>query len=816
MNSNKIKITGPHFINKHSLFYKHFYIFLFLILIFSQSFSQTQLLSSLRTNFNNYAEKWAQEKMYVHTNKSFYVAGEIIWLKIYDVDANFHKPIDVSKIAYIEIINKDLKPVLQGKISLKDGKGNGSFFLPFSLSSGNYKMRAYTNWMKNFSPNYYFEKDITIINTLKKLGADPVDEAQKYDIQFFPEGGNLVDGMESKIAFRVTDQNGKGVDCTGAIVDKNNNPIVRFQSQKFGIGNFMFTPVMDSQYRAVIKLNNSKAILTEIPEIHKYGYTLSLIDLDSDHIKATIRTNAKIDNPFIYLLVHTRQQLKLAEMLVLQNGEANFIIKKESLADGISTITLFNNNKQPVCERLYFKKPLSQLSLKLDTDLDEYGLRKKVNFNILAEDENKHPIGADLSMAVFLEDSLQTVDRMDITSYFWLCSELKGTIESPAYYFQNKGKEVDSDIDNLMLTHGWRRFKWEDILNSNAAPGFEFLPEYEGQIITGKITDKKTGLPIADLNTILSVPGDQFVLSTAVSNEEGKIQFDLKNFYGRNEVILQANNPSDTNYRIDISTPYSDKFSETKFPKLSLNETVAEPLLAHSINTQVENSYFSDNLQKFKIPAEALDTTAFFGKPDNGYLLDNYTRFTTMEEVMREIVKNIFVNKQRGRFHINMLSFPSDRFFDKDPLVLLDGVPFFDQNKIFALDPLKVKKVELMNRQFFLGPIDFNGIVSYTTFKGDLGGTQLDPNAVIIEYEGLQLEREFYSPVYDTPQKTQSRMPDARTVLYWSPDILTNKEGRKQLNFYTSDKQGKYIVFVQGTTADGRFGSQVLRFDVAK
>ena len=114
-------------------------------------------------------------------------------------------------------------------------------------------------------------------------------------------------------------------------------------------------------------------------------------------------------------------------MLVLQNGEANFIIKKESLADGISTITLFNNNKQPVCERLYFKKPLSQLSLKLDTDLDEYGLRKKVNFNILAEDENKHPIGADLSMAVFLEDSLQTVDRMDITSYFWLCSELKGT-----------------------------------------------------------------------------------------------------------------------------------------------------------------------------------------------------------------------------------------------------------------------------------------------------------------------------------------------------------------------------------------------------
>lgn len=795
---------------------KRILIFSFLLLAFSGSFCQTEVLNNLKSGFKRYNDKFFREKIFIHTNKSFYTAGEIVWFKAYTVDASFHKPVDLSKIAYIEIINKDLKPVMQAKISLKEGIGNGSFILPMSFNSGSYKIRAYTNWMKNFSPDYFFEKDLTIVNTLKKLGPAPSADKQKYDIQFFPEGGNLVDGIESKVAFRVTDQNGKGVDCKGSITDQDNNIVVNFESQKFGIGQFLFTPAITKKYNAIVRLSDNNATVADIPQVYDHGYTLQLEDLDSTHIKVAVRTNGHPDNEAVYLLAHTRQQVKIAEMLILKNGSAAFVAGKKDLGDGISQFTLFNNNKQPVCERLYFKRPTSQLVINTGTDQDEYGARKKVKVNIFSQDEKNIPVKADLSVSVFLEDSLESAGEDDISSYLLLSSDLNGNIESPGYYFKNTGPQADQALDNLMLTHGWRRFKWEDVIG-NQAPSFEFVPEYEGHIITGKITEKKSGLPVENITAYLTAPGEQYQLGGSVSDKEGKIQFDIKKFFATPEIIVQAGeNQKDSIYRIDIFTPFSDKFSESRFPVFSLSENLQDPLLSHSISTQVQNTYYADNLQKFIAPPETLDSTAFYGQPDKKYFLDDYTRFSTMEEVMREYVEAILVKKQRGKFHINMMDFTWHDFFNTDPLVLLDGLPVFDLDKIFAFDPLKVKKVELVNREYFLGPIAASGIISYSTYKGDLAGFQLDPNAVILEYEGLQLEREFYSPVYDSPKQVQSRMPDYRTVLYWSPDANTNQNGRKQLSFYTSDKPGKYILFIQGITADGKSGSQLIKFEVTK
>ncbi|HXB45605.1 MAG TPA: hypothetical protein VNV85_16175 [Puia sp.] len=787
----------------------------FLLFVFYSGFCQREELSNIKSAFEKYSSKFLHEKVFVHTDKSFYTAGEIVWFKLYTVEASFHKPSDLSKIAYIEILNSDLKPVLQAKISLKEGIGNGSLFIPLWLNSGAYKIRAYTNWMKNFSPDYYFEKDLTIVNTLKKLGPARENEDLKYDVQFFPEGGNLVDGIESKVAFRVTDQNGKGIDCKGSITDQDNNTVVDFGSQKFGIGQFLFTPVITKKYKAIVRLGDNNAVVAEIPQVYDHGYTLQLADLDSVHIKAVIRTNGHPDNEAVYLLVHTRQMIRVAEILILKNGSAAFVVNKNDLGDGISQFTIFNNNKQPLCERLYFKRPSSRLLINANTDQDEYGLRKKINVNIFSQDEKLIPAKANMSVSVFLEDSLQSADEVDISSYLLLSSDLVGNVESPSYYFKTTGTQNDQAIENLMLTHGWRRFKWEEVFNSQA-PSFEFAPEYEGHIITGKITDKKSGSPVEDITAYLTAPGEHYQLGAALSDRQGKIQFDIKKFFNTSEVIVQAvENQKDSIYRIDIFTPFSEKFAESKFPVFNPSENLQDLLLSRSVSTQVLNTYQSDNLQKFVAP-ETQDSTAFYGQPDKKYFLDDYTRFSTMEEVMREYVTGILVKKQRGKFHINMLDETWRVFFNNDPMVLLDGLPVFDLDRIFALDPLKVKKVELISHQYFLGPIGANGIISYSSYKGDLAGLQLDPNAVILEYEGLQLQREFYSPVYDTPKQAQTRMPDYRTLLYWSPDVSTNQNGRKQINFYSSDKQGKYILFIEGITPDGKTGSQLVKFDVTK
>ncbi len=141
--------------------------------------------NSLRNTNNNSH----QEKMYVHTDKNFYLAGELLWFKIYNVDGAQYQPADLSKIAYVEILDKDNKPVMQAKIALSNGKGNGSFYLPVSVNSGNYKLRAYTNWMKNFTAASYFEKPLTIVNTLKTLATPAVehDNSNNTTLHFFPE-----------------------------------------------------------------------------------------------------------------------------------------------------------------------------------------------------------------------------------------------------------------------------------------------------------------------------------------------------------------------------------------------------------------------------------------------------------------------------------------------------------------------------------------------------------------------------------------------------------------------------------------------------
>ncbi len=124
------------------------------------------------------------------------------------VNGDDNKPLDVSKAAYVEVLDKDQKSVLQAKIALDKGKGNGSLYIPLSFNSGVYRLRAYTNWMKNFDPVYYFEKPITIVNSLKNLNRGAA-LPRNYDLQFFPEGGNLVQGIQSKVAFKIVDQIGK-------------------------------------------------------------------------------------------------------------------------------------------------------------------------------------------------------------------------------------------------------------------------------------------------------------------------------------------------------------------------------------------------------------------------------------------------------------------------------------------------------------------------------------------------------------------------------------------------------------------------------
>jgi len=768
---------------------------------------------SVSEKFDNYRNHVLQEKVFVHTDKAIYFAGEIMWFKIYDVDGSSHKPLDISKVAYAEILDSENKPVLQAKIALKNGSGSGSFVLPFTVNSGSYKFRAYTNWMKNGDPDFFFGKPLNIINTLKTAPANLDQKDGLYDIQFFPEGGNLVTNIESKIGFRVVNQHGRGMNFEGTVVDENNRNMTTFRPLKFGIGNFLLRPEEGHTYKAILKIDN-RVIIRELPVIHAQGYVLSLNEEKSDSIRVSIGERVKlpgVTDSFVYLVVHTRQTKNFAQKIALINGKNDFKICKSLLGEGISHFTLFNWDQQPVCERLFFKMPGQKLEIEIKSGARQFGPRAKVELEIGSRKLDGTPEPAGLSVAVYRHDSVQTVDPADIFSYLWLSSDLKGSIESPEYYFNNPDSSGGKAIDNLMLVNGWSRFRWKDVLTYKT-DSFRFLPEYEGHIIDLKISDIKTGKPANNILAHLSVPGIHYQFYNSTSNSKGQLRFYTRKFYNSGEIIVHTGCQTDSHFRFEVNSPFSGSYSSSVVPGFVIPEKARTEIAEHSIEVQVQNIYCGKAMGHIQEPRT--DSLSFFGKPDLKYFLDAYTRFGTMEEVLKEYVEGVLLHRKRNDFSVQLINVQQHLSFEKEPLVLFDGVPICDFNKVMEYDPLMVRKIEMINQKYYLGENQYDGILSLSTYTGHYNDLNSEANSMIIDYEGLQKQKEFYSPVYETEPQKSSRLPDFRNLLFWSPDVKTDTAGKGGLSFYTSDRVGEYVIVIQGIASDGVSGSRIVPFRV--
>ncbi|MBD2757326.1 hypothetical protein IC230_30920 [Spirosoma sp. BT704] len=783
------------------------------------SFGQSPAsVGTLVQPFDTYRRQALPEKLFVHTDQSFYLTGETLWFKVYYVDGTFHQPVDLSKVAYLELLDQQGAPVLQTKVTLSSSGGNGTFFLPSSVNSGTYRLRAYTNWMKNFDAAYFFEKKLTIVNPFKRLGLPLLRETANYDIQFFPEGGNLVQGIFSKVGFKVSDRAGRGVNVRGWLLNGKNDTLARFNSHKFGIGNFTFTPSDTAAYQVIIADSIGRSVTRTLPKIYTQGYAMRLEEASADQLKITV--NANVATPsVVYLLAHTRQVIDVAEVRPIQR-ETTFLIDKKVLGDGISHLTVFDADRKPVCERLYFKRPTQLLNISLKTDQASYASRTKVALttDVQASAATKTN-QASLSMAVYRIDSLGTAASGTIQSCLWMTSDLPGVIESPEYYWQPESADVRLATDNLMLTHGWRRFRWEDVLSSGRGassgnaqqPAFRFLPEFNGPIVEGSVTDPSSGKPVSNVLTYLAAAGKPVRMYVSRSDSEGRIRFEVQDFYGPKNLIVQTN-PADSINKLIIDNPFSTMVPPVRLPEVPVNESLTDQLVSRSVSMQLQNTYWNDQAIQYRYPL--VDSTAFYGKPRESYLLDAYTRFPRMEEVLREYILGVMPRKKQGHFQLHVLNEPYREIFDDLSLVMIDGVPVFDMDKVIEFSPLKIKQIDVVTNRYLFGPVMFNGIISLMTYKNDLAGFPLDPNLLKLEYDGLQLQREFYSPRYDTARQLESRLPDGRTLLYWNPNLQTNATGQSQVEFFTSDQPGTYLIEVNGLSKDGSAGSQRATFVV--
>lgn len=779
-------------------------VFGFLFFLGSTPVFSQETLDAFAEKFRQFRTNNYQEKIYIHTDRSFYVTGDYLWLRVRVVDAVTHKSSDLSKVVYVELVDRDQKPVAQVKVAVNEGTGYTSIYIPASLNSDNYFLRAYTRWMQNYSPDTYFGKVLTIVNTFKPLQkAAPAETEPSVDLQFFPEGGNLVAGMPTRVAFRLVSSTGKPLNRDGVVINQRNDTIARFGTFHAGLGSFEFTPQGGDQYRGVVRDLMGAPVRVELPLVRETGYTLRLEDGDSLllHIASNVSAASNV-----HIFAHTRNSIRFTHSVRLRDGKGEVQLSRSLLGDGISHITLFDEEFNPVCERLYFKKPSKVIDFETSFNATRYFKRRKVILDITAEVAARPSENSDLSVSVYRIDSLQHPDGMDILNCFWLTSDLSGTVYEPSFYFSND-KQARQAADLLMMTHGWRRFRWEDV---KANEKKKFQPEYRGQIISGVLKNERSPDDLVNIPAYLSIPGHQFHFRGTRSNRQGKIQFEIKDYYGNRKVFVQTDPSRDSLVTISLDDPFSKQFSHIRLPHLDLSAAWADQILRRSVNMQMENAYHvQDRLVQV---APQIDSLAFFGIAEAHYNLDDYTRFSVMEDVLREYVPGVFVRKRKNDFYFRALNTPMNTMFGTDPLVLLDGFPVFNANRIIEYDPLKVKSLDVVTHRFFYGAVTFSGIASFQTYGGDMKDFAPDKHVSTFDYPGLEYPREFFSPVYDV--KNDLRTPDFRDLLYWSPRIITDKDGKARITFYTSDQPGKYAVSIQGAQREGTPGAAQYSFTV--
>ena len=339
------------------------------------------------------------------------------------------------------------------------------------------------------------------------------------------------------------------------------------------------------------------------------------------------------------------------------------------------------------------------------------------------------------------------------------------------------------------------------------------LNEYAGHLVTGTVMDKNTGKLLSGVRVNLIVDGERFFLGSVKSDQNGFLLFDIGKPYGANHLTVQIPEKRDSNAIVQLHNPFltdTKHNSETKDffskeVKLALEERVINQNLQKAFSQQPSASYLLPHFN---------DSTLFYGKPDKTYYLDDYTRFNTMEEVLREYVTEVELRKQSQQYKFAVLDIPNKRSFDNNPLVLIDGVPTTDINKVVAFDPLKVKRMDIVARKYFMGDQSFDGIVSLITYNGDLGGFELDQQTIVVDYQGLSLIRQFEEIKYIKQVTNKSRLPDLRSLLYWKPLLELKKDNETTISFYTSDLVGDFVMVLKGIDENGNLVNQTHSFSV--
>lgn len=837
----------------HSIFMKRIISYSLLLLLISGlgvsvSAQSGAVYNHLVSTLRKTQEQYPQEKVYLHFDKPYYVAGETIWFKAYLFDASYHTLDSASRVLYVDLIHSATgKVVLQKKLK-SSGVASGDFQLPDTLSADTYHVRAYTQYMRNFSENLFFEKSIKIFQDSPSTGNPEFTSEMPSSvatISFFPEGGNLVENIESRVAFKARNKKGQGFDVEGFVLDNLKDTVASFHSVHLGMGVFNIKPVAGKSYTAFIKKGDGSYFSQMLPKAQGAGYTITV---DNVTFKDKIRLFVQNSSPTTTLQelpIIIQQRGKVCMVLKGSSSEKSFTVnipRTQIPDDGITQITLFSSEGKPLAERLIFVEQNKQLHVKVKSKNSQYNTRGKTELELEVTDAEGKPVKGSFSMAVTDVAQVQHEPfAEDIQTYLLLNSDVReevsgknytqltGNIEQPRYYFESSNANRLWYLDLLMMTQGWRRFNWNQMLG-NTMPELKYDIE-DGLTIKGKAL-RPNGKVSENINLSLMMvkPNTDPVFKTVLVDASGNFKYSSLNFTDSTEAYLQVLKGSGTRnisinldegldlyWSTPLQIPKDIRYPDEKGFEFFLRKT-REALT-------IEKNDILNKTQELKevtvsAKREVIDNRNLYIRASNTLKINESIcvgAFNVLQMISGRI-PGVQVYSNGERTYTVYIFGQGSVALKATPLFLLDGLQV-SLEVINNLTPCEIEKVDVLKGvdAGIYGVLGGNGVLSFlsrTSNVNNVNRIKFAPAGVkVVKLLGYAMEREFESPQY-IEAKPQHVNPDYRSTIFWKSNIVTNHEGKASITYFNSDNRGKMRVQVEGVSHSGRIGVANFQYEV--
>jgi len=796
------------------------------------SYDNDYPIEKIAQQLNNWAANNPIEKVYLQFDKPYYAVGDDMWFKAYVTLGPDHKLSALSGVLNVELIDERDSVVQHIKLPLVSGLTWGDFALNDSLHEGNYRVRAYTNWMCNAGEDYFFDKHISIVNPLNNKAVAqtiPVKSIESnIDVQFFPESGYLVNGINTKVAFKAVGPDGLGAEIKGSITDDANNMLTTFSSKHLGMGVFNLLPLAGKSYKANVVFADGSSKSFDLPRAIDKGYVLAIDNSDTANIHVKISTSKTIllDNANDTVSLIAQLGGKIYYAAKSAPGTAIFIadIPKKRFPSGIVQFSLISSKQGALNERLVFIQNPDQLKLDVNTDRQTYSPQQKVNIQLNAKNADNKPVQGSFSVSVVDETKVpeNEEDESTILSNLLLTSDLKGYVEKPNYYFTNVNEQIRADLDVLMLTQGYSRFEWKDVLKNNF-PAITYQPEKTLEV-DGHIT-KINGKPLANAKvSLVSSKGTILYLDT-VTDAKGRFIFDNLAFNDSLRFVIQAQTDKGDKYvKITLDNISPQKItSNKKAPdfKLNINEGLSTYLQSSKILYQEKMKYGLTNhtyvLKEVEIKGkkDKLKHSANLNGPgvaDYVLVAGQFPPSLPLAQSLEGRIPGVtFVGGLPVAIKLAAASIQG-----APPMrIMVDGTEM-PPEYLSSLNMHTVQSIEVIDDIAYAavyGARANGGVLVITSKQGDEGISEPAPGILFYSPIGYYKIRTFYSPHYDDP-KTNIPVANLRSTIYWNPNMITDKDGNTSFQYFNAGSKGTYRVVIEGIDNDGNIGRRVFRYKV--